>query len=143
MSEDLRIALARKLFAAWSSGDADAPAAFLAPDAELYDVVAGHRFEGWPAIRTFFADGAKQWPDLAFEMLDFWTNDRGVAAKWVMAATVADDRFGPETRGKRWRAEGMSELVISGDRVTHETDIWNGAQIMSSLGIAPRRREAN
>lgn len=140
MSEDPRIDLARRLFAAWSSGDADAPASILHADAELYDVVAGHRFAGWPAIRAFFADGAQKWPDMAFEMLDFWTNDRGVAAKWVMRATVPDDRFGPEAKGKQWAAEGMSELMITEGRVTSEVDIWNGAQIMSSLGIAPRRR---
>ena len=53
---DPRLDLARNLFAAWSSGDADAPEQYLTPDAVLYDIVGGeHR--GWPAIRAFFAAG--------------------------------------------------------------------------------------
>ena len=53
-----RIEVARKLFAGWSSGDPDAPEPFMTPDAVLNDVASG-RFEGWPAIRAFFAKG---WP---------------------------------------------------------------------------------
>ena len=41
MADDPRIELARDLFAAWSSGDADRPAAYLAEDAVLYDIVGG------------------------------------------------------------------------------------------------------
>ena len=41
MAHESNIELATRLFAAWSSGDADAPAAFLHPDAVLYDIVGG------------------------------------------------------------------------------------------------------
>ena len=52
---DPRIDLAEKLFAAWSSGNPDAPKPYLAPDCVLYDIVGGeHR--GWETIRKFFAE---------------------------------------------------------------------------------------
>ena len=49
-----RIELATKLFEAWSSGDADAPAQYFDPDGMLEDVVAGEEpHKGWPAIVHF------------------------------------------------------------------------------------------
>ena len=54
--DDPRISIADKLFAAWSSGDLDAPAQYLTADAVLFDVVGGEH-QGWPAIRAYFAKG--------------------------------------------------------------------------------------
>ncbi len=51
-----RIEIAESLFAGWSSGDPDAPEPYFTPDGVLDDVASG-RFEGWPAIRDFFAAG--------------------------------------------------------------------------------------
>ena len=56
MSTTGRIDIAKNLFAGWSSGNPDAPEPFMTPDAVLFDVASG-RFEGWPAIRAFFANG--------------------------------------------------------------------------------------
>lgn len=55
----VRIGVARQLFAAWSSGDPDAPGQHFAPDGVLDDVASG-RFEGWPNIRAFFARGLQR-----------------------------------------------------------------------------------
>ena len=54
MAGAAEIDTARKLFAAWSSGDVDAPREFLTEDAVLYDIVEGNPKQGWPAIREFF-----------------------------------------------------------------------------------------
>lgn len=133
------IAIARRLFEAWSSGDADAPAAFLAENAVLYDVVAGEPKTGWPAIRAFFAGGLQVWPDLKLIPQQYWTNDKGVALTWVMSATVNDDRFGPEQRGKQWRSEGMSYLEFAGDKIIREVDYHHGGAVPRSLGVGDAR----
>ena len=134
-ADDPRVALARDLFAAWSSGDPDRPAAYLAQDAVLYDIVGGeHR--GWPAIREFFAQGVKAWPDLVLEPEQFWTNDDGVALSWVMSATVtqaAAARLGAEHVGRKWRSEGMTWLHIVDGRVTREVDYHDSAATVRSL----------
>ena len=55
-----RIEIATRLFdEGWSSGDPDAPEQFWTPDGTLFDVASG-TFEGWPAIRAFFANGHYQ-----------------------------------------------------------------------------------
>lgn len=132
---DLRIDLAEKLFAAWSSGDADAPQPYLSPDCILYDIVGGeHR--GWDSIRRFFAEGLSLWPDLELLPNRYWLSDKGVAVTWVMSATVRGDTFGPEAQGRKWRSEGMSFLDIENGVVVREADYHDSGAIAKSLGIA-------
>lgn len=133
---DPRIDIAEKLFAAWSSGDADAPEPFLAPDCILYDIVGGEH-TGWLQIRDFFAEGLKKWPDLVLLPDDYWTSEKGIALTWVMSATVPDDAFGAEVRGKKWRSEGMTFLEINNGVVTREVDYHDGGAVPRSLGIPP------
>ena len=132
---DARIDLARDLFAAWSSGDADAPEPFLHADAVLYDIVGGeHR--GWPAIREFFAHGLRTWPDLVLAPEQYWTSDDGVALSWVMTATVTEaaaGRVGAADVGKRWRSEGMTWLRVVDGKVAREVDYHDSGAVARSL----------
>jgi ketosteroid isomerase-like protein len=132
---DWRIDLARDLFAAWSSGDPDAPEPFLHPDAVLYDIVGGEH-EGWPAIRAFFERGVRSWPDLVLAPDQYWTSDDGVALSWVMTATVTDaagSRLGAENVGKQWRSEGMTWLRIVDGKVAREVDYHDSGAVARSL----------
>ena len=83
---DARIEIARTLFAGWSSGNPDEPQALMTPDAVLHDTASG-TFEGWPAIRAFFAAGLAKWDDLQLLPDEFWANDTGLALHYVMTAT--------------------------------------------------------
>jgi steroid delta-isomerase-like uncharacterized protein len=136
--DDPRVKVAAALFEAWSSGDADAPAKYMAPDAVLYDIVGGEHV-GWPKIRQFFADGVEKWPDLALIPDEYWVNENGVALRWVMTATVTDDTFGPEAKGKVWRSEGMTWLVFDGETVVREVDYHDRGAVPISLGLQPGR----
>jgi hypothetical protein len=134
---DRREAVARQVFAAWSSGDADAPEPFFTPDAVLSDTASG-RFEGWPAIRAFFAKGLARWSDLTLAPDEFWFNDDGVALHYVMSATIRDpETYGPEHVGKRWEVEVMSYLRFDGERVCYEVDVHDRGGRARSLGIEP------
>ena len=62
-SDRARIQIVTKLFAAWSSGDVDAPQQYMTDDAILWDSVGGLK-EGWPAIREYFGHGLERYPDL-------------------------------------------------------------------------------
>ena len=133
---DSRITLATELFAAWSSGDADAPEQFMRPDAVLYDIVGGEHV-GWPAIRRFFANGISVWSDLVLAPRQFWLNDEGVALSWEMSATVPSalaERFGADNVGRRWASEGMTWLRIEEASVIREVDYHDSGAIARSLG---------
>ncbi len=132
---DWRIDHARDLFAAWSSGDPDAPEPFLHPDAVLYDIVGGEH-QGWPAIREFFARGLTMWPDLVLAPEQYWTSDDGVALSWVMSATVTEAgaaRVGEANIGKQWRSEGMTWLRIVDGKVAREVDYHDSSAVPRSL----------
>ena len=132
---DDRIETAKSLFAGWSSGNPDAPQPFMTPDAVLFDVASG-RFEGWPAIRAFFAGGLQRWDDLALVPDEFWTNDDGLALHYVMSATVTDPAtYGRELVGRQWSVEVMSFLRFDGDRICYEADFHDKGARAKSLGI--------
>lgn len=136
MALDHRVDLATSLFRAWSSGDPDAPAQFLHPDAVLYDIVGGEH-QGWDAIRAFFARGVKVWPDLELAPQQFWTSDDGVALSWIMSATVTPAMgatMGSHNVGKKWRSEGMSWLRVVDGKVAREVDYHDSGAVMRSLG---------
>ena len=133
---DAREALARNVFAAWSSGDADTPEPFFTPDAVLSDVASG-RFEGWPAIRAFFASGLERWADLLLAPDEFWFNERGVAVHYMMSATIRDESYGPELVGRRWEVGVMSLLEFRGDQVCLEVDHHDRGARRRSLGLDP------
>jgi uncharacterized protein (TIGR02246 family) len=132
---DPRTDVVHRLFAAWSSGDADAPKQFFHADAVLHDIVGGeHR--GWPAIRTFFAAGLRKWPDLVLAPEQFWTSDDGVALTWVMSATITEPmaaHFGDENVGRKWRSDGMSWLRFVDGRIAYEMDYHDSGAIARSL----------
>jgi hypothetical protein len=136
---DARIEIARRVFAAWSSGDPDAPEPYFTADAVLSDVASG-RFEGWPAIRAFFAKGLAVWDDLVLAPDEFFVNDHGIALHYLMSATVADPAmYGPEMVGRRWEVEVMSYLRFRGDQVCYEVDVHDRGARARFLGLEPWR----
>ncbi|MGI9135701.1 MAG: nuclear transport factor 2 family protein [Candidatus Nanopelagicales bacterium] len=139
-----RIEVAKKLFAAWSSGNADAPAEFLAAEATLWDSIGGQK-DGWSNIRDYFAHGLQRYPDLVLEPTgEYWARPDGIALQWVMSATVMDDSKGAEHKGKKWIVEGLSFLQFDGLTVVLEADYHEGTSREKSLhegGLhAPIRR---
>jgi ketosteroid isomerase-like protein len=132
---DPRVQLVKDLFAAWSSGDADAPESLMHPHAVLNDIVGGSH-SGWPAIRAFFKKGLDKWPDLVLLPDQFWTSDDGVAVTWVMSATISEEMgavFGKQHVGKKWSSPGMSWLRIVDGRVEHEVDYHDSGAVPKSL----------
>ncbi len=134
---DRRIEIAKRLFAGWSSGDADAPEPYFHPDGVLMDVCSG-RFEGWPAIRDYFASALARSQDLWLIPDEFWASDTGLAVHYVMSGTVVNPAtFGPEHLGRRWQVEVVSLLTFDGDRVILERDYHDRGSRARSLGITP------
>jgi hypothetical protein len=133
-----RIEIATKLFAGWSSGNPDAPEPYFHADAVLFDVASG-QFEGWPAIRAFFARGLTRSHELTLVPDRFWVRPDGLALHYVMSATIADPAsYGPEYVGRRWSVDVMSELRFDGHLVVYEADYHDKGSRTRSLGITPR-----
>jgi hypothetical protein len=132
---DRRIEIATKLFAGWSSGNPDAPEEYFHPQGVLMDVASG-RFEGWPNIRNFFANGLTRTKHLTLIPDEFWVNDTGLALHYVMSGEVINPAsYGPEYVGRRWSVDVMSYLRFEGDQVVFEADFHDKGSRAKSLGI--------
>ncbi|MXP20005.1 hypothetical protein GIY30_01310 [Gordonia sp. HNM0687] len=128
-----REAVVKALFAAWSSGDLDAPAHYLSDTPVLEDSVGG-RYEGWENIRAYFGHGLKRYPDLILEPTgEFWHRPDGLAMTWTMTATQTDTSLGEEYVGRRWSVPGMSYLVFDGEKVGYEMDYHDGGARLRSM----------
>jgi hypothetical protein len=129
-----RIDVVTALFAAWSSGDVDAPRQYLTDDPVLWDSVGGRK-EGWDAIREYFAHGLERYPDLVLAPTGrYWARPDGLALEWEMSATVINDSMGEGLIGRKWSAPGLSFLVFDGLKVAQEFDYHdNGARQRSLL----------
>ena len=128
-----RIEVATKLFAAWSSGDLDAPKAYLTEDPILWDSVGGLK-EGWDAIREYFGHGLQRYPDLALIPTgEFWARPDGLALQWELSASVIDDSMGAEHVGKTWTVPGLSFLLFDGMKVAAEYDYHDKGARQRSL----------
>lgn len=136
-SVERRIEIAQALFGGWSSGDPDAPELYFTPDGVLDDVASG-RFEGWPAIRAFFARGMQRTSGLTLIPDEFWANEQGLAVHYVMSGDITSpEQYGPEYVGRRWSVRCMSMLRFEGDRVCYEADYHDKSSRARSLGIVP------
>jgi len=128
-----RIEVVTALFAAWSSGDADAPRQYLTENPILWDSVGGLK-EGWPAIREYFAHGLERYPDLVLVPTgEFWARPDGLALQWQMSATVIDDSMGAGHLGKKWIVPGLSFVVFDGLKVAAEYDYHDKGARQRSL----------
>ena len=128
-----RIEVATALFAAWSSGDVDAPRQHLTDTPILWDSVGGLK-EGWEAIREYFGHGLERYPDLALVPTgEYWARPDGLALQWQMSATVIDDSMGSGHLGKKWVVPGLSFLVFDGMLVAAEYDYHDKGARQRSL----------
>ena len=130
-----RIEIATRLFTdGWSAGDPDAPEQFWVPDGTLDDVASG-KFEGWPAIRAFFANGLTRTRNLTLAPDEFWVNDDGLAVHYIMSGDVVrPESYGEEYVGRRWSVPVMSYLRFEGDRICYEADFHDKGARAKSLG---------
>jgi len=131
-----RIEIATRLFdEGWSSGDPDASEQFWTPAGTLFDVASG-TFEGWPAIRAFFANGLERTRNLALVPEEFWVNETGLAVRCRMSGDIVrPESYGPEYVGRRWSVLVLSYLRFDGDRVCYEADFHDKGARAKSLGI--------
>lgn len=131
--------LVDELFVSWSSQDPDRVEAHFHPEAVLWDSVNGE-CRGWPEIRNLYVASLERWDDLATRATRFWAgDDDDIAFTWRMTGRVADDRFGPEMRGRMANFEGMAHITFVDGLVLEEIEYFDRSAAALSLGLAIER----
>ena len=117
----------KRLFAAWSSGDADAPGAYVTEDFRLCDTAFAQECNGWPAAREFFAYAMALNPGVCMQPKDIWLTDEPDLAivRWLMTGSNADT-------GKPWEVEGLSTLRFRDGLVCEEIDYYTPTPVQQA-----------
>jgi steroid delta-isomerase-like uncharacterized protein len=127
MTFDDKVQLAAKLWAAWSSGNPDAPGPLVTDDFDLNDTAFGHH-KGWANARDFFSATVGNFPDLVMRPVAYFENPANgdLALTWVMTGTYAPT-------GKSWSVDGMSTLAFRDGKVSAEVDYYDGRPVLAAL----------
>lgn len=127
-------AIVKAWIAAWNRGDPKAMAALFAEDGVYDDHAFQARSEGRAAIATFVAITNGNMPGAKAEIADvFQTGDR-IAIEWIFSG--APLRFGATPlAGKSFSVPVVTLLRMKGDRIQHEDDFYNVADVFRQLGL--------
>jgi len=129
--------VARAIFDAVGRHDLDAAFDMVAEDS-VDDFVAIGRFEGRPAIRTFFEGLLAAFPDFAMEVERIVGDDATAVVQWGASGRFSGSPFqGIEPTGKRVEIRGVDVMQIVGGRVTFNTIYYDGASFARQVGMLP------
>ncbi len=124
--------------AAWNAHDADALAAYLAPDAVYEDLALGERMTGRDAIRAWVAGIVDRLSsDYGFETHRFFEAGDRYTAEWTMRGT--HDRSGPRlaATGKPFEIRGASVGRTVSGLIAENRDYWSLLTLLTQVGAAP------
>lgn len=140
LERDRREELAQRYLAAWNAHDADAVAAFFAPDAVYDDRGAGELAEGREAIATHVRAVIGAFPDLRFELVRAAHGEDFSCAEWTCRMTHRGVLAGLAPTGRQATSAGVDVATLDGEgAIVHLVSYYDGAAIMRGLGVLPKR----
>jgi steroid delta-isomerase-like uncharacterized protein len=134
--------VAEAALASFAARDADQVAANAHPDC-VDDVVAIGEFRGRGAIREFYAEMFRAFPDFDIRVERIIGDDSGAAVRWVASGTFTGDPFqGIQPNGRRLELPGVDYMEISDGLITRNTIFYDGAAFARDIGMLPPRDSA-
>jgi steroid delta-isomerase-like uncharacterized protein len=127
-------AIVKAWIAAWNGGDPKAMAALFTEDGVYDDHAFQVRSEGRAAIATFVAITNGNMPGAKAEIVDVFQAGDRIAIEWIFNGTPL--RFGPTPlTGKSFSVPVVTILRMKGDRIQHDDDFYNLADVFRQLGL--------
>jgi C-1 hydroxylase len=140
LEHDRRDEIAERYLAAWNAHDADAVAAFFAPDAVYDDRGAAQVADGRDAILAHVRAVVGAFPDLRFELIRLAHGADFTCAEWTCRMTHLGDLSGLAPTGRGLTTAGVDVATLEPDgAITHLVSYYDGAAIMRALGLLPER----
>jgi steroid delta-isomerase-like uncharacterized protein len=132
--------ITERYLAAWNAHDADAVAAFFAPDAVYDDRGAAQVARGRDAIRAHVRAVVEAFPDLRFELVRASHGDDFTCAEWTCRMTHRGDLSGLAPTGRTLESAGVDVATLRADgAIVHLVSYYDAAAIMRGLGVLPER----
>lgn len=112
-------------YAAWSSGDPDAVAAFFDTGCVFEDLAFGAVFEGIDGVRAFAEFTFAGAPDFRIEPTAVLVDGGSAAASWTMSGTHSGDFPRAPATGKPFTIRASSIIELRDRKIVRMTDYWN------------------
>ena len=129
---------AKSIFDALGRKDLDTAFALVAEDA-VDDFVAIGRFEGRPAIRSFFDELFTAFPDFDMAVERIVGDEATAVVQWQASGRFTGGPFqGVEPTGKEVAVRGVDVMEIADGLVRHNTIYYDGAAFARQVGMLPK-----
>jgi steroid delta-isomerase-like uncharacterized protein len=134
--------VAEAALASFATRDPDLVAANAHPDG-VDDVVAIGEFRGRDAIREFYEETFRAFPDFEMRVERIIADDAGAAVRWVATGTFVGGPFqGILPTGRRIELRGVDYMEISDGLIRRNTIFYDGASFARAIGMLPGRDSA-
>ena len=131
--------VAEEAQATFATRDANLVAANAHPDC-VDDIVAIGEFQGREAIREFYDEMFRAFPDFEIRVERIIGDDSGAAVRWVASGTFTGAPFqGIRPTGRRIELPGVDYMEISDGLITRNTIFYDGAAFAREIGMLPAR----
>jgi steroid delta-isomerase-like uncharacterized protein len=134
--------VAAAAIASFATRDPHLVAANAHPDG-VDDVVAIGEFRGRDAIREFYEEMFRAFPDFEIRVERIIADDAGAAVRWVATGTFTGKPFqGIQPTGRRIELPGVDYMEISDGLIRRNTIFYDGASFAREIGMLPSRDSA-
>jgi len=103
-------------------------------------VVAIGELRGRDAIREFYGEMFRAFPDFEINVKQIIGDDVGAAVRWVASGTFTGSPFqGIQPTGRRIELRGVDYMEISDGLIAKNTIFYDGAEFARQIGMLPAR----
>jgi steroid delta-isomerase-like uncharacterized protein len=131
----------QQIFDMYNAHDAEAAAAFFAPDAIFHDTGAAQPLVGSQAIAALYHRHYRGIPDAHVRVDRVVAEHDTVMVEWTSSGTHRGKLLGIPPTGKYVSFKGVSVLRYRGGLVIAGTRIWDMAGLLRQLGLLPKQEE--
>jgi steroid delta-isomerase-like uncharacterized protein len=142
MAQQDPIAIARKVFDAWSAHDPDAYAKLLAPEYLSESDTLPAPVRGTAAALDDMRVYRTAFPDLRFTVDAVFASGEVTTVRWLASGTQRGPLMGIAPTQRRVEVRGCSILQIRNGKVTHQWLYWDTGHLLRQLGVLPERAMA-
>lgn len=129
----------QQIFDTFNTHDADAAAAYFAPDAELRDVGAARPAIGPAQIAALYARHFAAFPDSHVRVDRIVAEGDTVVAEWTASGTHHGRLMGIPATGKPISFKGVSIIRYRGGLAVADTRMWDLAGLLRQIGLLPQQ----
>ena len=103
-------------------------------------MVAIGELRGRDAIREFYGEMFRAFPDFEINVKQIIGDDVGAAVRWVASGTFTGSPFqGIQPTGRRIELRGVDYMEISDGLIAKNTIFYDGAEFARQIGMLPAR----